>query len=198
MTCIVGLVEDGAVWIGSDSQCSMGYVTQVLARPKIVRTATYLLGYSGSVRLSNLLQHALTVPPRPEDMEVEAYLSTLFVDALRTLLKETGVASKDKEREESPGLFLVAIAGRLFRISMDYSVIETAQGFDAIGSGNEVALGALYATKDLSVPPERRLMEALEAASHYIFGVGGPLVIERWHPEDEQLQQHSSLQLVTL
>lgn len=179
MTCIVGLVEHGKVFIGGDSCVSRGYIQQTMtAQKKVFRHGNFLIGYSGSLRMEQLLQFAFSPPEHPKDLSIERYLATLFVDALRNALKEAGNAMKQNEQESSPGYFLVGYQGRLVTIESDYSFTEIADGFDAIGSGNEVALGAMHATKDMSLIPQKRIELALEAAAAYCRGVRGPFVIE--------------------
>lgn len=178
MTCIIGLVDDGKVYIGGDSAATTSYVTQTMTFRKVFRLNDCLIGYSGSVRMVNLLQYAFKLPEKPEDMNLEHYFVTHFVDALRTTIKDAGNAVKENEKEASTGYFLIGYQGRLFRISFDYSVMEVAEGFDAIGSGNEVALGAMYATKDMSLIPQKRIELALQAASYFSAGVRAPFVIE--------------------
>lgn len=179
MTCIVGLVEDGKVYIGGDSAATTNYVTQTLTFRKVFRYKdNCLMGYSGSVRMVNLLQYAFKMPDKPGDMSMECYFATLFADALRTTMKDAGNATKTNEQEQASGYFLVGYQERLFRIGFDYSVVEVAEGFDAIGSGNEVALGAMHATKDMSLVPQKRIELALQAASYFSSGVRGPFFIE--------------------
>lgn len=186
MTCVVALVQDGIVYMGADSAVSIGYTTQTLASKKLLRQQHCLLGYSGDLRGMNLLAEAFVAPDRPQGMSIERYLVTLFVDALRTTLKDAGAAKKENEQERASGYFLIGYECRLFQVGCDYSVMELANDFDAIGSGSEVALGALHATRHLSLQPQMRLTVALEAAAKFCSGVGGPFVVESLEPEREK------------
>jgi hypothetical protein len=97
--------------------------------------------------------------------------------AARTCFREGGFARKKDEQEEG-GHFLVGVRGRLFEIESDYQVGESLDGYAAIGSGDDVALGALFATHHLGMSPEQRLTLALEAAQHHITSVRAPFLIE--------------------
>ena len=44
--------------------------------------------------------------------------------------------------------FLIAIAGKVFDIDQDLSVMKTDTGFYGVGSGAHIALGALHAGAD--------------------------------------------------
>ena len=177
MTCIAAVVWGNKVTMGGDSAVT-GYVEQTLAAKKVFRHGSFLLGYSGSVRMCNLLAYVFAPPELPADMPIERYLTTLFADALRTALKDAGNAYKEKEQEQSAGYFLLGYRDRLFRIGSDYSFVEVCEGYDAIGSGCEVALGALHATHSLELAPRKRIELALEAAADFCTGVGGPFTIE--------------------
>ncbi|KAB2588180.1 hypothetical protein F5983_33655 [Streptomyces arboris] len=49
-----------------------------------------------------------------------------------------------------------------------------ADGYAAVGCGDELALGALHATTHLGLAPRARLTAALAAADHHSAGVTGP------------------------
>ena len=99
------------------------------------------------------------------------------MDQLRITLKEAGDATKNNEYESSNGAFLVGYQSRLFCIHSDYSLVEVAQDFHCIGSGEEVALGSLYTSKRLVSNPVERIELALEAAATFCNGVGAPFHI---------------------
>lgn len=87
-------------------------------------------------------------------------------------------AAKWQEEAEQCGTFLVGYEGRLFKILDDYQIAESLDGFDACGSGELVALGSLYATRQsLAEEPETRIQEALQAAEKYSAGVRSPFRI---------------------
>jgi len=171
VTAIVGLVHDDRVYIGGDSAGVAGYVTQVRSDAKVFRNGPYLFGFTSSFRMGQLLRYALQPPAVGADLD--KFMVTTFVDAVRDCLKAGGFATKESEAEHG-GTFVVGVAGRLFRIDSDYQVGEQADRFDAVGCGQEFALGALHATAGM--PPKRRINLALEAAARYSAGVTGPFI----------------------
>lgn len=171
MTAIVGVVHDSQVHIGGDSAGVSGWSLTVRADSKVFINGPYVMGFTSSFRMGQLLRYALT-PPEPAG-DLERFMATTFIDAVRECLKTGGWAAKENEREEG-GVFLVGIAGRLFRVDSDYHVGEAVDGFDAVGCGEEVALGALYATARSRMAPQRRIKLALEAAERFSAGVRGP------------------------
>lgn len=177
MTAIVGLVEEGRIYLGGDSACTTS-VIQRQVMPKVFHVGEMLFGYSGPVRMCQILRHAFTPPHHPDGMGVESYLATSLIDAIREIAKDKGNAYKHNEEEYTNGRFLVGYRGRLFDINADYSYLEPEAGYTCIGSGGDVALGAMYATRKMQMEPYARIKLALSAASAYCNGVRGPFVIE--------------------
>jgi hypothetical protein len=132
------------------------------------------MGFTTSFRMGQILQYAFE-PPRPHrDEDLMAFMVTQFVDALRATLQEAGYASK-RDETESGGEFLVGINGRLFHIFDDYQVGENVDGYDACGSGQDIALGALYATPHMQ--PSKRIRTALAAAERCNAAVRAPFTL---------------------
>jgi hypothetical protein len=177
MTCIVGLVHDGRVYLGADSagtDSALGLV--VRADRKIFRNGDFVIGFTSSFRMDQLLAFNFN-PPKPRaGVDVMAYMVTDFIDAARARMKEGGY-TKVENAVERGGTFLVGYAARLFHIADDFQVGESAHGFDACGCGDAIALGSLYATRALS-NPGTRLQDALEAAETFSAGVRRPFYFE--------------------
>ncbi len=181
MTCIVGLVEQGEVYIGGDSAATgeNGFQT-LLTSYKVfcigIQETRMLLGCTTSCRMMQLLHYALPLPLYKEGMDVEEYLVVHFIEAVRDCFQRGGFAEREDEREEG-GNFLVGFQGRLFEVQSDYQVSEPVNGYGAVGCGAPCALGALYVTTHL--PAEARVAEALKAAAYHNAYVKPPFVIEK-------------------
>ncbi|MBM2621819.1 hypothetical protein JIG36_40575 [Actinoplanes sp. LDG1-06] len=173
MTAIVGLVEAGAVYIGGDSAGVSGMSLTVRADAKVFRKGPYLFGFTTSFRMGQLIRYSLMLPKPAGDLD--AFMSTTFIDALRDCLKAGGWAAKENDREEG-GTFLVGVKGQLYAIYDDYQVAKAADGFAAVGCGEPIALGALHATAHIGLEPKRRVLSALEAAERFSAGVRGPFL----------------------
>ncbi len=174
MTCIVGLVQRGSVYIGGDSASVQGWTSRITRLPKVFRRGPFLIGYTTSFRMGQLLQYGLEVRVQREDEDAMKYMVTEVAEKVRVLLKERGVA-KVEANTESGGQFLVGYRGRLFSFQQDFQVNEMADGYDAVGSGAEYALGAMRAM-DRSAPLAR-LRRALEISAHFNMGVSGPFFV---------------------
>lgn len=175
MTCIAGLVHDGAVYIGGDSAGVSGWSLTVRADAKVFKNGDFLFGFTSSFRMGDLLRFALSPPRRHPDSDVRRFMVVDFVDAVRSCLKNGGYATT-KDGGEAGGNFLVGYAGRLFEICSDYQVGEPAGGYAAVGCGEDIARGALFSNAHLL--PQERITQALKAAEAHSAGVRGPFHIE--------------------
>ena len=173
MTCIVGLVDKGVVYIGGDSAGVGGYSLRTRADRKVFRNGDFIFGFTTSFRMGQLLHYALNPPKRHPDTEVDKFMVTDFINAVRDCLKSGGYAEKHNDAEQG-GTFLVGYAGRLFEVHGDYQVGETKSGYSAVGCGEDIALGAMFAAKG---KPRDRIEIALQAAEAFSAGVCGPFHI---------------------
>lgn len=182
MTCIVGIEHDGDVWMAGDSAGVSGWTVTQRADEKVFERGPFVFGFTTSFRMGQLLRYRLDVPVQKElgsklDDD-HAFLATTFVDAVRKCLKDGGFATT-KDEGEVGGTFLVGYRGRLYEVGNDYQVGRSIHGFDAVGCGDHLALGALDATRDLDMEPMRRIGLALEAAARFSTGVAPPFHVVR-------------------
>lgn len=179
MTCIAGVVHEGQVWMGADSAgVDHGWNLTVRSDAKMFRSGEFLLGFTDSFRMGQLLQYSLTLPDtRLVGDDIFRFMVTSFVNAVRDCLKAGGYAEKHDDAERG-GTFLAGFRGRLFRIDSDYQVGESADGYDAVGCGDAYAKGSLYTTRESAIAfPKVRLKHALEAAERHSAGVRGPFTV---------------------
>ena len=174
MTCIVGLVHEGVVYIGGDSAGVGGLSLTVRADEKVFRNGEFLMGFTTSFRMGQLLRYSLKPPRRHPDDDINQYMVVDFVNAVRGCLKAGGYASKEDE-VESGGTFLVGYAGHLFTVDIDYQVGIPEDGYAAVGSGQDIARGSLFATQGQE--PRSRVLTALRSAERFNAGVRGPFHI---------------------
>ena len=175
MTCIVGVVDQGKVWMGADSAGSRSIAhIRIRADEKVFRVEDFLVGFTTSFRMGQLLRFGFTPPEHPEGVSPYEYMVRLFVEAVRKRLKEGGFLEKNKERE-SGGEFLVGYRGELFTVESDFQVGRASEPFAVVGCGDQVAVGALWASVSLGKPRgRRRALLALRTAERFCAGVRGP------------------------
>lgn len=179
MTCIAALVEKGKVYMGADSAGVAGYSIRVRSDSKVFRTGgdpEMLIGVCGSFRVRDLLRYSFD-PPAINTEDLTAYMVREFVEAVRVLMHNAGVAVKEDNVEDIPAAFIVGFQGRLFTIEDDYQVGETPEPYAAVGCGDDIALGALYATEGSRLAPRERVLRALKASARYSGGVCAPFSV---------------------
>jgi hypothetical protein len=177
---IAGLVCQGKVWLGADSAGVSGSDLTIRKDPKIFRKDGMLFGFTSSFRMGQLLQYKLEIPKIPmrdHEISLEHYMTTTFVDAVRQCLKDGGYAKTDNG-VETGGWFLVGTRGRLFCVMGDFQVGENLASYNAIGCGDDLALGSLDTTQGLDMHPRERILRALKAAENWCTGVRSPFLIE--------------------
>lgn len=181
MTCVVGVAQSGVVYMGADSAGAESEGDRIVSRldPKLFRRGPYLIGFEGSYRIGQLLAHVFN-PPSPPDApeQLHPFLVREFIPAVRECFQIAGV-EKVKDDVVEAGTFMLGVKGRLFVIEDDYQVAESADRYSAIGSGDTVALGALFATAGRKMSVAQRLTTALEAAAQFNMTVRAPWVFER-------------------
>jgi hypothetical protein len=177
VTAIAGLVHDGKVYIGGDSAGVSGWDLLVRADPKVFTTGPFVMGFTSSFRMGQLLRWSFQTPEHHEDVPDDKYMATSFIDAVRATLSAGGFAKKEAEREFG-GTFLVGYRGRLWVVSDDYQVGEPRYGVAAVGCGDSQALGSLHTSQEWT-DPTARLLCALEASERYSAGVRGPFTVVR-------------------
>lgn len=180
MTCIVGLVENGVVYIGGDSLGSNGYFKTVRKDKKVFKlkdTDNAIAGYTSSFRMGQLLMYGSGLIDSRDEPDIDhEYLVTKFIPKLTSLF-ENGGYGKNNSGSKSGGTFLLGYKDKLYQIQSDYQVGEPSLGYDACGSGEDFALGSLHSTERSGLSPEERIHKALQAATEFSVGVGAPFYI---------------------
>lgn len=181
MTCIVGLVANGKVYMGSDSAGSDGFTYSIRQEPKVFRRAwdrgEMIMGYTTSFRFGQLLEHSLDAPIQPKDMGDHKYMVTLFMNAVRKSLTNGGYTKK-KDEVERGGTALIGYHGKLWQMEDDFQIALSPSIGDSIGSGLYSAMGALHILSEIEgIPPEKKIKKALSVAEACVTTVKGPFKI---------------------
>lgn len=139
MTCIIGLIDNGKIYMGADSAGVAGLNMCVQADKKVFRINDFLIGFTTSFRMGQLLHYDFEPPRRYPNTDLYKYMVTDFVNEIRSCLKRGGFASKENEVERG-GMFLVGHAGRLFKIEGGYNVLENILPFMLADAENHLPL----------------------------------------------------------
>ena len=184
MTCIVGMIDNGKVWIGGDSASGNGLDVTVRKDTKVFKNSDFLIGYTSSFRMGQLLRFKFNPPiyyAEQHNNDPYQYMCTDFIDSIRKCLKDGGYTTIENN-EEFGGVFLVGFQGRLFHIESDFQVGEAIAKYNAVGCGAKYAKGSLYSSWNFHdnkiYGPDEIIREALLAAENFSGGVRSPFNIE--------------------
>lgn len=196
MTVISALVHKGTVYMGGDTQGTYAQTVRVpMSGGKVARVGDFIFGSCGSGRVGALLRAAFTPPTTPgNDLDfylannhggsLDVYIATDFVGAIYDLLSKHHALCKETESGREGmgggGALLVGVRSRLFLVDSYLCTTALGDPYFAIGSGGDVALGALYACLDDStLSPADKVARSVAAAIKHVEGCGGePTILE--------------------
>lgn len=170
MTCIVGLVEDGVVYMGGESAMTGDTELWLIREPKVFRKGDLLIGCSGSSRFLQLVRYKFDPGEIDKDNLME-WMVTTFVDRLRECLVD-GRFVKDELIDNLNGNLMIGVRGCLFELTGEYEVNQNREPYSVLGSGRNYARGSMYATDDSIVErkamlPYDRVFLAVNAACEF-------------------------------
>jgi hypothetical protein len=142
---------------------------------KVFIKGSFIIGFTTSFRMGQLLQYSLEVPEKIGRMSDERYMNTVFVDCVRSCFRVGGFLTSENGSEVG-GNFLVGYNKRVYEIEPDFHVRIPSNGYYACGCGRDLCLGSLFSTKGKR--PQDRIKMALNAAARFSAGVRGPFTIK--------------------
>jgi len=180
MTCILGFIDKNKkLWMGADSAGSNNSITTKRKDTKLFRNKDFLIGYTSSFRMGQLLRFKWNPPEQKKNQDDYEYMCTDVIDSIRKCLKDNGY-SKVEYNQEKIGTFLIGYKNKLYKIEDDLQVEEAIDNFNACGSGTYFAIGALEILSHSMQAPQNILRRALEVAEKFNPFVGKPFVIKKY------------------
>lgn len=184
MSVVVGIEWRKKVWMAADSLVSDSedQVFETSEPPKVYKWDGFVLGTVGSFRVGNIIHEFFEPPKKSAADDHLSYMVSKFVPELRRILEENHVVTAymvvdDDFAKPEEFSVMVGFEGRIYVVDDDFSVARAASGYAFIGSGAEIAGGALFVTQ-ASNKPRNRVEQAVEAASKHCASVGGKIVVE--------------------
>lgn len=176
MTCIIGFIKNKKVYIGGDSAGVGGLDVTIRRDSKVFKNGNFIMGYTSSFRMGQLLRFKLKVAEQNEDQIDYEYMCTTFIDAVRKCLKDNGYATIDNNCE-AIGVFLVGYNGCLYSIGGDLQVGESHESFNSVGCGECYAKGAMEILTKSKQSPRQIIKKALSIVVKFSGGVRPPFNI---------------------
>jgi ATP-dependent protease HslVU (ClpYQ) peptidase subunit len=148
---------------------------------KVWKLGQIVFGSAGSYRAIQIIQHWLPNKGIAEkfdasDSSVDSFMVTSLLPTMKSLLEEHGFGETENEHTSMDAVFLIGAKGQLFELQSDYSMITVAGPYHAVGSGRDIATGALDILNKSKKSPENILKEALITAEKYNAFVRRPFV----------------------
>ena len=182
MTVIAALAHEGSVFMAADTVASTDrrwYNTHKIVR-KTVAGRPMLLAFAGRAPIRNAIQNELHVIGAPKRSEGEQVLDEWAHEIAAAITDLLYSANPPIGKDDSlGGNGLLAYQGCLWTI--EANAADRCELFEAIGSGEGYALGALHALQSADLllnDPKRSVTTAIEAASRWEPCCGGPIDIE--------------------
>lgn len=178
MTAVIGIVSDDKIYIGGDSAgTDIEHNVTILAQDKVNKRGEVLMGIAGGFRPAQVLAYNVPFPDKDEEETVDQYIYGKFVPMIQNTMRGAFCLKREHDLEKMNATFLFGVYGKLFAIQNDFGVVDSTDGFLAIGSGEKFCLGALHVLKDSGIKPQDKLFMALEAAEHYNGAVRRPFIV---------------------
>jgi hypothetical protein len=180
VTCIIGLVHEGKVFMGGDAAISSSdsWLQPASMRPKIWKAGCMLIGVGGKQRISQLIQKF----EAPHYAVIGDAYEHLLNDYVPKLISHLGKERVIKTNEDDgmicmDATILIGLLGRLFKIDSSFAITEYPD-YAAVGANNEVALGSLYQSSCHDIlHPAGRIGNALDAVLYHCASVREPFTI---------------------
>ena len=192
MSLVVAIKQKNRIVLGADKQISTGDSknhTSTKIWP-VYDLNGAIMGSVGSARASQIIQYANIVDKNNLQVEPTTdFVVCSLVPTIAQTLKANGIVVEPGENglcDLMPNAFIFAYRDKAWMIWNDLSVSEIEDYF-AIGSGSDVASGALYATKEKN--PFERVVTAIDAAAETTLFVddGIDVLVTEEHKDDEKL-----------
>lgn len=165
MTCIVGYIDKDYIYMGADSLGTKGQLKTIRKDDKLFKKENMLIGLTGTFRMFQLIKWKLEIPEHPKNMSTERYMCTLFIDSVIKCFKDNEFIEREDCRIYG-GTFIVGYKNNLFKIGSDFQIGLENDSYTSVGSGEELALGAMDALMiyDKNIKPEEKIKIALKCA----------------------------------
>ena len=180
MTAIVGIQGKGWAVIAADSMTTYDdkpyYAKGV---DKAVRKGDYVFAFAGDAIAGNIAEFLWTPPKFIKTMPLDAFMQVKVLPSLRDAMKEHGY-EPDSIKDPNAGFdALMCLNGVIYEIDEEYMWSRDDRGLYAVGSGGQLALGALATgfSKNSVKAAEFAARRAIKISADYCIGVGGDVKV---------------------
>lgn len=181
MTCIVAITSPEGTYIGSDSRVTGGDKIWYTTTPKIVKFGPLMIGVCGSTQFVTALRLNKPAEWDARASSIDEYLGHIFLPHMRQTLDAVHGWDLNDGIKVGPHL-LVASHNGIWEVTPWGGVDGSALPYHAIGSGREIAMGALHMLysdefRGIIKSPEQKIRLAIGAACNYCTDCGGVISV---------------------
>jgi ATP-dependent protease HslVU (ClpYQ) peptidase subunit len=147
MTTIVAIQSENGVLFGADSLVTADRKFNHPKMTKITKRGDFIIAGAGESAACDIAQH-IWIPPKPtlsDKKDIYHFIVSKVVPSLKKCFKENEYKWEKDPDGEYNFAFLIAICGEVFDIADDFAVSLDSAGFYGVGSGSNIAIGALEA-----------------------------------------------------
>lgn len=161
MTCAVVYKKNDRIILAADKQGTSveGHTKIQYKQPKIIKTQTFAAAAAGQFQAIEMLHYDLRVDRDHKDPH--KFMCKTVVPAIKALFKEREIEMT------SDTSFLFVVDKKIFILEEDLHVCEPESNFVAIGSGANIAMGALYVCDKLNMSCEDAIKQVMNATSEF-------------------------------
>jgi hypothetical protein len=179
VTIVVGVVQDGVVYMGADCGMTQGDIVRPLRIPKVLRLGEegILVGYAGDFLVGNVLQTCLNIETRDRNVfDPFKYLCETFGHRLQIAIGQHSMLQEREGQRMMDAELLVGYEGQLWHVGCDFSVTQNLLRYDAIGNCKGIALGSLFTTPN-DADPRAAIETALSACELFDGHIRQPFTV---------------------
>jgi len=175
--------KNGSVLVGADTCVTVGTRKMTMVNESKIHAfdvpggngGVMVIAGAGELRTAYEVEN-IEFPKHKRGLLAIEYLRKLFIPIWRDSITRIGARGKTEDDVEYiNSTLLVVYHDRIFTIDHYMCVLESDHPYAVIGSGDEIALGYLYALYE-SAPDsaESLILSTLAAAARFDSGTGGP------------------------
>lgn len=145
MTCIVAIETKDNIILAGDKLGSTDYYTEVYSRPKVFRNGDFLIGYTTSYHMGQLLEFEWKQPTKEEGISDDVYIYRDVRQSIKRMFEcnDFGQAKAGDFNEPDLGNFIFIYKNKIYSYEPNSAILEHIN-VASCGSGSLVMKGAVY------------------------------------------------------
>lgn len=180
MTAIVGIQGKGWAVIAADSMTTYDdkpYYAKGM--DKVIKKSDYVFAFSGDAIAGNIANFLWTPPKVIKSISIDVFMQTKVLPSLRETMKEHGYEPDTVKNPDAGFDALICLNGIIYEVDQDYLWSRDDRGLYAVGSGGNLALGALATgfSKNSMRAAEFAARRAIKISADYNISVGGDIKV---------------------